>query len=213
MKKVLVFDLDGTIIDTLYSIAYSCNQALTNHHYEPSEVKDYINYVGDGMKELVLRAMKLKEPNEDYQAICNMYQENYAKYQIDLAKPFDGMEETLKRLKEKGYHLACISNKPDLNVKEMVEHFYPGLFEYKAGQKDEVKRKPHEESLCIMADFFNVKKEEIAYIGDSHVDALFAKNFGCDLYLATYGYERKENLYSLNPLHFFDKPEDLINYF
>jgi len=213
MIKAIVFDLDGTIIDTLYSIAYSLNSALVNHGYMPSETKEYISYIGDGIDELVLRAMHLKEKNEDFFKIKEEYQDNYLKYQISLATKFEGMEETLIYLKNKGYKLACISNKPDLNVKEMVSSFYPGLFEYVAGQKASVKKKPNKEALEIMAQYFGLTKEEIAYVGDSHVDYNFANNYGCTLFLATYGYEKEEIMKNLKPAIFIDKPLDLETYF
>ena len=125
MIKMICFDLDGTIIDTIHSIALSGNYALEKYHYKTHEDKEYINFVGNGIQELVLKMMGLEQKNEDYEKVLEAYKEKYEEVQISEAKPFPNMFSTLIELKNMGYKLACISNKPDLNVKEMVNYFFP----------------------------------------------------------------------------------------
>jgi len=213
MIKLLCFDLDGTIIDTLYSIAVSMNDALKFYGYEESKTEEYINYIGNGIDEITLKAMKIKEKNDDFDKIKTLYEQNYQKNQIPLAKVWPNMPEVLEELKGRGYILTCISNKPDKNVKEMVEHFYPGLFSYIQGYSASIIAKPHQRHLEIMAEKFGLTNREVAYIGDSRVDEAFAHNYGCDLYLVTYGYEKKDVLFGFKPVKFIDSTKELLEVF
>ena len=214
MIKMICFDLDGTIIDTLHSIAYSCNLALENHGYKTYPDKEYINFIGNGMTELVLRAMHIKEKNEDFEAVRKEYQDNYTKYQISEAKPFLNMFSTILELKRKGYLVSCISNKPDLDVKNMVEHFFPKMFDYIAGFRDDVIPKPNRLHIDMMRDQFGLSEDEVMYVGDSHVDYEFALNANVKLILALYGYDKREVLLGYKNVYgYIESPKELLRYF
>lgn len=207
---VVIFDLDGTLLDTIYDIADAMNEALVFYGYAPSSPKEYIDYIGSGVNQLTLRAMHQEIINNDFENIKARYIENYKKNQLNKTKPFDNMVETLIELKKRGNKLACISNKPDSDVKKMIAYYFDGLFDYVLGFKTEKEKKPNPITLEYAKDYFKVSKDEMVYVGDSRYDYQYANNFNIKLIMCRYGYEKKEVLDSYKGLIFIDKPEDLL---
>ena len=119
----------------------------------------------------------------------------------------------LEQLLAKGYRLAVISNKPDIDTKNIVKHYFGERFFYIAGWKKEVERKPSPMAMEIFLKENNLSIEEISYVGDSRYDAMFSINSGCDYYLFEYGYDKKEVIKSFSPNAFLKESKDLLKYF
>ena len=207
---LVIFDLDGTLLDTLEDIADSMNEALSYYGYQESSVKKYIDYIGSGVNQITLKAMHITSPNDDFENIKKRYIENYKKNQLNKTKPFLGMIETLEELKRRGHMIACISNKPDLDVKNMIKHYFGNLFDFVLGFKTEEEKKPNPITLKYAQDYFRVLKDEMIYVGDSRYDYQYANNFGIKLIMCRYGYEKKEVLDSFKDTIFITKPSELL---
>ena len=213
MKKLLVFDLDGTLVNTIYDIALSMNESLTKHNLPTHETMKYIDFIGEGVLVLGKKASGDNVSPEVVESVIALYKEIYKSNLTNLSQPYPNMNEVLDELLEKGYQLAVISNKPHLDTLEVVNHYYPNKFSYIAGAKDNVKRKPDPMAMNIILEEFKLDISDIAYIGDSRFDAKFSENCGCDYYLFTYGYDKYEVIKEYKAKAFLTEAKDLLKYF
>ena len=211
MKKVLVFDLDGTLVNTIYDIANSMNKALIEHHLPTHETKKYIDFIGEGVLVLGKKAVGNREDLLD--SVISRYKEIYKANLTNLSKPYLNMNDVLDKLITKGYKLAVISNKPHEDTLEVVNYYYPGNFTYIVGAKPDVIRKPDPMAMNILLKELKVEISDVAYIGDSRYDATFSENCGCDYYLFTYGYDKEEIIKQYKPIAFLKEATDLLKYF
>ena len=212
MKKELIFDLDGTLLNTIFDIADAMNYALDVYNYPPNTDEDYVKYIGDGIYELVVRA--IHNPNVDEKTvleILKIYENRYHQISCNRTRPFDNMKEVLLELKRRGYELSVISNKPDYDSNILINYFFPKIFKYVVGSKADVARKPSTMPMDIFLKKYNLTKDDIIYIGDSRVDARFSENIGCEYYLFEHGYENKQLLHSFNPKAFLKNAKDLLD--
>ena len=210
--KTLVFDLDGTLVDTIDDIATSMNQALVEFGYKPHPLPKYREFIGEGVILLTKRAIGEEVSLEIVQAVVDRYNEIYKDNCMNLSKPYDGMISVLDTLIDKGYKLAVISNKPDFDTQRIVKNYFGDRFIYIAGSKKGVERKPHPEAMNIFMSEFNLKIEDIIYIGDSQFDAMFAENSGCEYFLFEYGYSAKDLIHKFEPISFLDYSTDLLKF-
>lgn len=212
--KTLVFDLDGTLVNTIYDIGSSMNQSLKEHGFNEHPLDEYYNFIGQGVIVLTKKSIGNNDVSEEIlYSVLNRYNEIYSQNSTVLSKPYENMVDVLDSLINKGYRLAVISNKPDADTKRIIKYYFGDRFEYVYGWKNEVNRKPDKMAMDIMMRELSLDINDIIYIGDSRYDAEFAINSGCDYYLFEYGYENKEVLYSYKPLHFLSKANDLLKYF
>lgn len=212
MVKNFIFDLDGTLLNTLPDIQRAINDALKECGYPYSftfeECKDLI---GGGADRLIRKALKEKSGDVNaFNELKKAYMPLYKAYQEDHTKPFPGMEETLKALKEKGVGRFVVSNKPDALAQRVVPHFLPGLLEGIEGQKEGDAPKPDPTSTLRMIERFHLHKEETIYVGDSHFDLETAKNAGLKSALCLWGYGFYTDELKAKADHLLSKPEDLL---
>ena len=213
MKKVIVFDLDGTLVNTIYDIGSSMNKALLEHGFKEHDLDEYYNFIGEGVIVLTRKAIGVETTDEIMQSVLNRYNEIYHQNSMVLSKPYPNMLDVLDELLEKGYRLAVISNKPDVDTKSIVKHYFGERFFYVVGWKREVERKPSPMAMNIFLKENALTVDEIAYVGDSRYDAQFAINSGCEYYLFEYGYDKKEVISSFEPKAFLKEAKDLLKYF
>lgn len=181
MYKFCAFDLDGTLVDTLESLAYFCNQSLKKFGFSEIETEKYKQLVGSGAKNLVKGMLKTVGDCE-----CTMFDKVYEDYIkayhencLYLAKPYDGINEMLYELKEKGVKLAVLSNKPhESTVKIIKGIFGEDMFCYCAGNREGVPRKPDPTALLSIAKELSVSAKDGVYVGDSGSDMETGKNAG-----------------------------------
>ena len=213
MKKILVFDLDGTLVNTIFDIAYSMNIALKEHNLLTHDVNEYIDFIGQGVLVLGKRAVGDNVSEEILNSVIKRYKEVYKDNLTNFSKPYSNINEVLTELKKKGYKLGVISNKPHEDTIEVVNYYFPNMFDYIVGAQDKVNRKPDPMAMNILLEHFGYNMSDVAYIGDSRYDAMFSENCGCDYYLFTYGYDKLEAIKTFKPVEFLNESKDLLIYF
>lgn len=218
MYQVCIFDLDGTLTDTLDSLELSVNLTLKEMRLEPIAREDVRAFVGNGVRILMQKALKrtgaddsrLDEAMERFSCV---FAEN-GTYNV---KPYDGIPELLEEIKKLGVRLAVLSNKPHAKTVEIVGQFFDeGIFEWVQGQQDDIPRKPHPQAALHIAESLGVSPEDCVYIGDSEVDVATALNAEMDLIGVTWGFRGYDLLIEAGAKaeYIVDSPEqilDLIN--
>lgn len=178
--KLIVFDFDGTLVDSFTDIGLSVNHALSVLGFPELPLEEYKNLVGHGMRNLCLSALPdgAKDKADELVKIYNGY---YLEHCLDHARAFDWVVPRLKRIKESGAATAVLSNKPDHQLKRMASHIFKGeYFDLVQGQLEGIPIKPAPDALNIIIDKFGVSKSDVLYVGDMEVDRALAENAGVD---------------------------------
>ncbi len=178
--KAYIFDLDGTLIDSLADIAESINRMLDGRGYPRCAAGDFTQMIGDGMEKLVERALPEEAREESLILTCvEEYRAHYDQLWQEQTRPYAGIVEVLAALKARGEKLGVISNKAHRFTVPMTEHFFgPAVFDHILGQRTEVPRKPDAAGAHEMAAVLGLATADLAYVGDSGIDMAFAKNAG-----------------------------------
>ena len=192
--KIAIFDLDGTILNTIEDLADSLNYALAKNGYKERTVAETQSFVGNGLLMLVKRAIKPETSEEEAQKVLADLKAYYKIHCADKTKPYEGIPELLKDLKTADYLLAVVSNKADYAVQILCEQYFPGMFDLAVGERENVQRKPAPDSVNAVLAELGLKKEEAVYIGDSDVDIETAENAGTDSILVAWGFRGAEFL-------------------
>ena len=175
MYKLCVFDMDGTVVDSIADIAAAMNRSLEKLGYKPYGVEEYCHMVGDGMEMLCRRAIK-SDDEKEVQKLIKLYKEDYFSHCCENSRIYDGMEEVIYALRKKGIRCAILSNKPDEQVKEISKKLFGAdMFDEIWGYTPQFPVKPAPDSLLAMIERLGAKRHEVAYIGDSDVDVRLGK--------------------------------------
>ncbi len=210
--KLCVFDLDGTLIDSLEDLAVSMNVALTRYGLPVHPVDDYRLFVGSGVKNLILRAAAPHPcPEELLAGLREAFDLHYNAHCFDHTRPYPGCMELLGALKEQGVQAAILSNKPDRFVGEIARRLFPEIpFSVVWGNRPEYPIKPDPASLLETIRLSGARPEDCLYIGDSDVDVFTAKNAGVKSCGACWGFRGEEELRSAGVDVLLTHPLDLI---
>ena len=203
---IIIFDLDGTLINTIDDLGQACNYALAACGYPTHKIEDYPRLVGNGINRLIERALPEQHRNEaTVLRLREYFVPYYDEHNCELTCPYDGITEILHTLKEAGHTLAVASNKYQAATEKIVAHFFPGIFDVVLGERENVARKPDPqivwdivEAIRLLGDKA-IDKEDILYIGDSLVDAETAKAANLPFVACTWGFCTEEQLASANP--------------
>ena len=209
MKRLVIFDLDGTLTDTIPDIEDNVNKTMRKFGFPEITRDEARRFVGNGAKVLIERSLKGVMP-ENFNEIVDFYNESYNFCGSPKTCVYDGMTELLKELKKEGYLLAVVSNKPQDGTTEVIRKFFgDGLFDYVYGQREGVKTKPDKEPVEIVLKALNVLKKDAVYVGDSEVDALTAIN--ADLYgiSVLWGFREKSLLIETGAVNFAENASEL----
>lgn len=195
MTKLVVFDLDGTLADTLKDLGTAMNVALSQEGLPGYPMDTYRQLVGNGIDRLVHDAMASGYSPEGAVRVKAAFQAYYAEHCKDYTVAYDGMAELLNRLDDEKIATAVISNKPHRFVPEILQKLYPRhCFLYAWGQQEEYPRKPSPESLEAMIELSGYAKSDTLYVGDSNVDVVFAHNAGVKVCGVSWGFRGAEEL-------------------
>lgn len=208
--KNIVFDLDGTIADTLGDLAESTNAALVHFGYAPHPIKKYRYFVGNGARLLIKRAMPADATKEQLESALQFFIQYYGENYLVKTKSYDGLPAVLETLHNTGMAFAVVTNKPDYRASTIVTALYGELFEVVAGHTDDYPLKPDPTLTLDVMKRLGAKPENTVFIGDSGVDMMTAKNAGLDSIGVLWGF-REENELKENGARFIARtPEDLL---
>ena len=180
MIKAVIFDLDGTLLDTLEDLANACNYALKSSVFETHDIKDYTRFVGNGRYKLIERIVpdKYKQDKEIINNVLRLFDTYYGEHMVDMTKPYDGIIEMIEELKERNMKIAVVSNKPHEFAEDVVRRYFGDSFEITYGQRPNHPTKPDPKTVYEVMESLNIKEDECIYVGDSDVDVNTAKNAG-----------------------------------
>ncbi|MBP1640883.1 MAG: phosphoglycolate phosphatase [Bacteroidetes bacterium] len=212
MTKLIIFDLDGTLLDTIYDLAHSCNYALALHHYPTYPVEAYRFFVGNGMNKLVERVLPDSDRNADKIArVKKDFLAYYPDHATEHTRPYPGITKLLESLQQKGIKLAVASNKINDTTQFLIKHFFPQIhFITVLGQRDDFPIKPNPSIVFEILKETNVLKNETLYVGDSGVDVETALNAGVPLISVLWGFRPKTELEEKGATVFVKNAEDIL---
>ncbi len=206
--NAIIWDMDGTILDTLRDLCDSVNYALREKGYPERTLEETRCSVGNGIRRLVELSLPGGEGNADFEEVFAIFKGHYEGNCRNKTCPYEGISEVLDTLKAMGLKMAVVSNKIDSAVKELARDFYPQM-DYSLGETEGLARKPAPDMVEKALSELGVTKEESVYIGDSEVDVLTAKNSGLDCISVLWGFRTKEELLSNGASVFAEKPKDI----
>lgn len=209
--ETIVFDLDGTLLDTLEDLMISTNAALAEHGMPERTLDEVRRFVGNGAALLVHRAVPAGTTPEKEASVLEGFKRHYERHCEDHTAPYDGVPELLAHLREAGRRLAVVSNKPDFAVQELVERRFPGVFECALGECEErgIRRKPAPDMVEAVLDRLGVTREGLVYVGDSEVDVATAAACGCRCLSCSWGFRDRGQLLEAGATLIVDTPGEL----
>ena len=215
MMKACIFDLDGTLTDTLESLVYSVNETLREMGLSAIDRDQCRAFVGNGARRLLEDSLEAAGDvgHSRIEEAMAVYKRVFDVNCTHCVVPYEGIRELLSALKEKGIKTAVLSNKPHLQTKKVVsEVIGDEWIDWAQGQKDEIARKPSPEGVFFIMDKFGVSKEECLYVGDSEVDIQTGHNAGVKTVGVTWGFRTQEQLQEAGAKYLVNKAEELLTF-
>lgn len=212
MKKLVIFDLDGTLLNTIADLAAATNQALQQEGFPTHETDAYRFFVGNGINKLFERALPEQERTEkNILKIRSLFIPYYDVHNVDLSRPYPGIPELLAALQQKGIMLGVASNKYQAATQKLIAHYFPNIsFVEVLGQREGIPAKPDPSIVNDILAKAGVEREEALYVGDSNVDMQTAHNAGVTAVGVAWGFRPRTELEALHPAHILEKAEDLL---
>lgn len=208
--KFVIFDLDGTLLDTLGDLAASVNFALKKSGMPQRGIDEVRTFVGHGIRNLIKRAVTEDCTEELYEETFRRFKEHYAANCRNATRPYEGVSKVLFALKSRGFGLAVVSNKADALSKTLIGYFYPNVFDTVWGERDGVAKKPSPEPLILCCRELGAAPENVLYVGDTEVDLKTAKAAGCQSCIVTWGFRSAEEVAAMRPELVADRPADIL---
>ena len=217
----VLFDMDGTILNSLQDLMDSANAALEGTGCGPYDLDQYRYFVGNGARNLIRRALAGhvdpqavgREPDPKLvDEILARFKQHYETNKTNKTEPYEGIILLLTQLKEKGYHTAVISNKYNLAVRELADMYFPDLLTMAVGEGGDVRPKPEPDGVNKVLRQLGVEREQAIYVGDSDVDVETAHNAGLPCIGVTWGFRGRDELKRAGAEYIIDRPEDIWEY-
>ena len=212
---LLIFDLDGTLINTIDDLGQACNHALSACGFPTHKIEEYPRLVGNGINKLIERALPEEHRNEaTVLRLREYFVPFYDQHNCDLTRPYDGIPELLQTLKAAGHTLAVASNKYQAATEKIIAHFFPNTFDVVLGEREGIPRKPDPQIVWDIIHRLSPLASNLSpiyYIGDSLVDAATAKAANLPFVACTWGFCTKEQLLTVTPDHMVNHPSEIIN--
>ena len=214
MKKLVIFDLDGTLLDTIADLAGATNYALAQLGYPTHDTDAIRTFVGNGINKLLERALPANEQTEEnVMRMRSYFVPYYDTHNADLSSPYPGIEALLQSLQDNGIEIAVASNKYQEATTKLVKHYFPTIrFAEVLGQRENIPVKPHPTIVFDILNKTGIDKKDVLYVGDSGVDMQTAQNAEVDAIGVTWGFRSRTELETFHPLGIIDKAEELMDY-
>jgi len=211
--RLAIFDLDGTVLDTLDDLAAAANAALQMGGYPTRTKEEICSFVGDGIQKLIERALPLGTDEIEVLKTLLSFKTYYAAHCADQTRPYAGVCEMLVALRAEGVKTAILSNKADFATQALAKTYFEGLFDAVAGERERegIPKKPAPDGVCLLLDELGISVKDAVYIGDSEVDVKTAANAGLDAILVSWGFRSREVLLANGAKRIADTPEELKN--
>ena len=212
MYDTIIFDLDGTLLNTLEDLCNSVNYALGKNGYELRSIEEIRCFVGNGVRKLIERALPDDVSENEFNKVFEDFREHYKVHCNDLTGPYDGIMELLGELKSRGYKMGITSNKMKTAVLALNDLYFKGLIQGAAGVDDNITPKPNPQMVNLMLNELESDKEHTLYVGDSQVDVETAHNTGLDMVTVLWGFRTKDELLEAGAKEFIEHPTELLKY-
>ena len=207
---IAIFDLDGTILNTLEDLADSTNYALKTCGYPERTMDEVRQFVGNGIRKLMERAVPEGTPVEEIDRVHETFTAHYKVHCADKTRPYDGIMELLQNLKKDGCKLAVVSNKADYGVQELCKQYFDGVFDFAVGEREGIRKKPAPDSVNEVLKTLGCSRDRAVYIGDSDVDIQTAANAQMDHIIVEWGFRDVQFLISQGAKVLVEKPEEIL---
>ncbi len=211
--KLAIFDMDGTILDTLDDLTDSVNQALKSKGYPTRDREEIRGFLGNGIKRLIELAVPEGTSREDEEQILQRHKTYYDAHCAEKTKPYEGIPDLIRRLRQRGILTAVVSNKGDSAVQELAKQYFPGLFDLAMGQREGLARKPARDMVDAVIEEMGVAHDECIYIGDSDVDLQTAINAELPCISVLWGFRDRKTLEAAGAADFATTPEEVDRWF
>ena len=213
MYNTFIFDLDGTLLNTLDDLAASVNYALRTHGMPERTLDEVRSFVGNGVRLLMERAIPEGSANPRFEETFATFRAYYMEHSLDTTRPYDGIPEMIHALKQRGCRLAVVSNKFYAVTQELIRHFFPeitvAIGEHEA---EGIRKKPAPDTVFEALRQLGVGKEKAVYVGDSDVDLQTARNSGLPCISVLWGFRNRDFLLAHGATTFISRPEKLLSY-
>jgi len=207
--NAIIWDMDGTLLDTLDDLTDSVNAALTEFGL-PIRTRDEIRrFVGNGVLRLVELSVPEGPQHPQFEEIFSFFKSHYTKNCRNKTKPYDGLEKALPEFKAHGYRMAIVSNKIDYAVKELAELYFGDTINIAIGDTEGKRNKPYPDMVYDAMRLLDAKQESTVYIGDTEVDMATAENSGLDCISVSWGFRDKQELQKMGAKLIVDTPDEL----
>lgn len=212
--EAVIFDLDGTLLDTIDDLTDAVNYALRLCDKPVRTREEVLLFVGNGIAKLIQRAVPEGTDEEEQERVLSFFREYYGIHCQDKTRPYEGIMEVLQELKKKGVKMAVVSNKADFAVQELIPQYFPNLFQVAKGEKEAagIRKKPAPDMVEQALTEMSCKKENAVYIGDSEVDLQTAKNAEISCIGVSWGFRGREFLEKNGADMIADNPKEILNF-
>ena len=206
--KLVIFDLDGTVLDTIQDLANAVNFALEKHGFPTHSVEKVRTMVGNGVANLIHRALPAGT-DDVHAAVLADFKAHYRDHMNDCTRPYEGIPALLKALKDAGVKVGINSNKYDGALQNLCHLHFEGLYDYAVGESEVTPKKPDPAAAWRIMEAYGMQKEETIYIGDSSVDLDTARNAGVDSAWVSWGFRKRDEMAACDIPRAFDSVNDL----
>ena len=210
--KAVLFDMDGTVLDTLGDLTNAVNHVLALYDMPQREKRDVAGFLGNGAAHLLAKSVPAGTSEETLAEMLRVYQPWYDSHCAILTAPYPGVLPMMEALRKAGVKQAVISNKQDSAVRQLAEQHFPGLLEVAVGESATVRRKPNPDAVLAALREMHVAREDAVYVGDTEVDLRTAENAGLACAAVGWGFRTEEQLRTAGAGHVFHTADELLNW-
>lgn len=209
-KELYIFDMDGTILNTIEDITNAVNYILQEFDMPQRSVEEVKYFVGNGLLKTLQRSVPETTDSETVEKMYPLFVEYYKNHSEESTRPYDGIVEVIQTLRRQNKKVAVVSNKRVEAVRTLCEKFFQGCFDISLGDQEGIQIKPAPDMVDMVIDHYQLPKEKVVYIGDSDVDLLTAKNAQIDCIAVAWGFRDREFLKAHDAKVIIDTPQDLL---